>query len=95
MDRLTKLKWANKLLRSKFFVLLTDQESAINLTGASSKSFTDLLALTAQRAELELFSRSLKDLVKEHDKAIKALERRNGKSTSSNKKTSKPKRRVK
>lgn len=68
-----KLKWAKKLLAAKFFVVMTNKESAIAYEGVDPRSFTDVLALTAQAAELQEFYEQLGVLVKEHETAIEAL----------------------
>lgn len=66
-----KIKWAKKLLGAKYFVVMTDKESAIALDGADPESFTDYMALTAQAAEVDEFYLRLGELVKRHQKAVK------------------------
>lgn len=94
-----KLKWAKKLLAAKFFVVMTNKESAIAYEGVDPRSFTDVLALTAQAAELSEFYEQLGLLVKDHEAAIKALTEeddapkttaKRSKKSSSAKNTSKP-----
>lgn len=65
-----KIRWAKKLLQSKFFVLLTDKSSVIALDGVEPDSFNDQMALNAQSAELQAFKTSLTDLITEHDDAL-------------------------
>lgn len=71
--RRARLLWAKKLLKAKYFVVLTDKESVIALDGADPNSFVDVLALTAQSAEVNDFYEILGELVKDHAAAIKAL----------------------
>ena len=68
-----KLKWAKRLLKAKYFVVLTDKESAIAIDGADPSSFTDMLALTAQAAEIDEFYSKLGELVKQHRDAVTKL----------------------
>lgn len=73
MFKAIKLKWANKLLRSRYFVVLTDRESAIALDGVNPDKINDLLALTAQSSALMSFQERLGQLIKDHDKAATKL----------------------
>lgn len=65
-----RLVWAAKLLKSKFFVVMTERESIIALDGAKPESFSDLLALIAQTAELRMFHKNVGELIEAHDEAI-------------------------
>lgn len=65
--------WAKRLLRAKFFVVMTEKESAIMFDGANPDEFTDLLALTSQAAELELFKEKLQELIDAHTEASAKL----------------------
>lgn len=77
-----RIKWAKKLLGAKYFVVLTDKESAIALDGAKPDSFTDILALSAQAAEVNKFYEMLGELVKQHEAAVEELiGKRDGKKT--------------
>lgn len=73
MSRVTKARWANKLMRAKYFVVLTDKESVIALEGLNPEVFDDILALQAQGAALADFHSKLGVLVKDHDKAARQL----------------------
>lgn len=68
-----KLRWARKLLRAKYFVVMTDTESAIAFEGVNPNSFTDEIALRAQATELQQFYTQLGTLVGEHEEALKKL----------------------
>jgi hypothetical protein len=74
IPRSIKLRWAKKLLRAKYFVVLTDKESVIAFAGVDPENFTDILALTSQAAEVEMFYEALGELTKDHKKAIERLE---------------------
>jgi hypothetical protein len=71
--RTLKLRWAKKLLKAKFFVVMTDTESAIAFEGANPDNFEDVVALAAQTAELENFYQQLGGLVKDHKAAVANL----------------------
>lgn len=66
----TRLKWARKLLRAKYFVILTDKESVIAISGVDPSQFTDAMALAAQTAELVMFRDKLEELIVQHNKAL-------------------------
>lgn len=68
-----KIKWAQKLLKAKFFVVLTDKEAVIAIDGADPRSFTDLMALSSQTAEIEMFLDKLMLLSKDHKAAVDKL----------------------
>jgi hypothetical protein len=68
-----KLLWARRLLRAKYFVVMTDRGSAISFESADPKSLTDAVGIASQRAELQSFYQSISSLIIEHDKAIKKL----------------------
>lgn len=72
--RIVKLRWAKKLAQAKFFVVLTDKESVIALDGVDPNSFTDILALQAQSAELDSFMEALQELKAEHERKLDELE---------------------
>lgn len=72
-----KLKWAKRLLASKYFVLLTDKDSVIALNGVRPDSFEDQIALAAQTAAIEDFADRLQGLKHDHrNAALKTLNRR-------------------
>lgn len=80
MKQATKLKWANKVLRAKNFVVLTDKESIIAVEGVKPMSLNDLVMLSEQAAAIENFIFMLKDLQAEHEDRVKQLmEELNGK----------------
>ena len=70
-----KLKWAQRLLKAKFFIVMTEKESAIAIDGADPFSFDDATALHSQLAELEMYRDSLEELISDHRTAIKRLTR--------------------
>lgn len=71
--RSVKLRWARKILGAKFFVVLTDREGVIALDGADPNQILDVVALTAQSAELQDFADKLSMVIKDHDRAIRKL----------------------
>jgi hypothetical protein len=84
-----KARYVRKLLQAKFFVLLTDKESAIALDGADPDSFSDMLALNAQAAALLAFRDNLNALIRDHDRAIERLSGTGGKRAKTVKKSTK------
>lgn len=68
--RQARILWAKRLLRAKYFVVMTDKESAIAFDGTDPDDFQDQLALRSQTAEIELFYEQLGDLVKRHQEAV-------------------------
>lgn len=68
-----KLKWAYKVLKSKYFVVLTDKESAIMFHGIDPTSFEDVLALDAQTNDLQRFIYELNKLALSHRKQLRKL----------------------
>lgn len=70
--RNAKIAWARKILRAKYFVVLTDKEGVIAFEGVDPKNINDIIAISAQSAELKLFRKELDDLIKRHDKEVKA-----------------------
>lgn len=68
-----KVNWAKKLLRAKYFVAMTDKASVIALDAADPEDFTDLMALSAQMAEVEAFQEQLSEFVERHKQAIQKL----------------------
>jgi hypothetical protein len=65
--------WAKKLLRARYFVVMTDKESAIAFDGFNPDDFNDVLALHAQTVEVEIFYQRLGELVKQHQSAVNKL----------------------
>lgn len=68
-----KLKWAKRVLQSKYFVILTDKHSVIALQDANPDTFTDRMALAAQAGEVREFHSRLGALIKRHDAALEKL----------------------
>ena len=64
-------RWGYKLARSKYYVVLTDQESVIKFDGVDPESMIDKFSLDAQKASLVAFRGKLDKLIKDHDKALK------------------------
>lgn len=73
MSKRENIKWANKVVRAKHFVVLTDKESALALDGVDPKSFNDMLALQSQAASLRAFKADLEELIKAHDNRVAEL----------------------
>lgn len=86
MNRILKAKWCRKLMRAKYFVLLTDKESVIALEGADPNSMVDVVNLEAQKAELSLFRSKMKTLVKDHEEAITNLSKKRSKRATTSRK---------
>lgn len=74
--RRIKAKWAAKLLRARYFVLLTDTESAICLSAVDPNSIDDTLSLVAQTASIHSFIEKLQEFEKEHNRALQRLTKR-------------------
>lgn len=72
---LTRLKWALKVLKAKHFLLLTDKESIISLSGVDPRNLNDELKLQQQSLEIENFLELLQDFQAEHEKRIARLRR--------------------
>lgn len=68
--RTLQLKWAAKIARARFFVVLTDKEAAIVMDGVEPENIEDKLALQAQTAELRTFHDALGGLIKDHDRVL-------------------------
>lgn len=73
MHKSTKLRWAKKLMRARYYVVLTDKEAVIAMDGVNPKSMNDIVALQAQAAEIEEFSRKLHKLAQDHEKIVGKL----------------------
>jgi hypothetical protein len=71
-------KWARKVRRSQNFVVLTDEESAMNLIGVNPDSFNDLVKLTAQAQALRIFQKKLDKLIIKHEKEVVRFKRKGG-----------------
>lgn len=69
MDKI-KLKWMRKLATSKNFVLLTDDESVINVKNVNLDNFDAVQKIANQQAALELFRSKLTKLIGDYEKAI-------------------------
>lgn len=65
-----RLKWGGKLLRSRNFLVMTDDEAVINFEGKPPYTFDDGLELADQAQTLELFRDNLAELSKEHDEMV-------------------------
>lgn len=68
-----KLLWAKRLMRARFFVVLTDTGSAIGLRGVNPESIEDVVALKAQQAEIKRYAVQLQEVIDKHDRAINEL----------------------
>lgn len=65
-----KLIWAKRLLRAKYFVVMTDKASVIAFDGVEPGDMTDMTVLDLQQAELKMFNDDLVRLMKRHQQAI-------------------------
>lgn len=66
-------RWARKVLFSKSFLVVTDDESALFLDVKNPKKLTSVVSLQAQAATLKMFTNRLQSLIREHDKALEKL----------------------
>lgn len=82
-------KWAAKLLRTKNFVVLTDDESAIFIDNNEPKGFDTYMTLAAQSSAIDHFIKSLKRVKSEHDKTLRAFAGANTVKKTSSSKTDK------
>ncbi len=69
----TRTKWAARIMRARYFVVLTERESVIYLKGVKPEEFEDVVALAAQCAELEDFQDKLKDMIERHEAQVYKL----------------------
>jgi hypothetical protein len=70
---LVRVRWAWRLLRAKYFVVLTDKASCFMLDVADPSLESDKLALHAQTAELQMFKNALDEAIKQHQEAVDNL----------------------
>lgn len=68
-----RLRWAKKLLRAKYFVVMTDTQAMIALDAADPNELHDVVALAAQSAELQAFYDKLGELIHQHSIILRAL----------------------
>lgn len=73
MSKRIKARWASKIMRSKYFVVLTDKEAGMYLEGANPEDMNDQIALAAQVTELKDFSDRLKTLITDHNVILRKL----------------------
>lgn len=66
MSKALRYKWARKLTKAKYFVVLTDKESVISLEGVQPEDMHDVLALQSQAVALQDFYDRLGELIKAH-----------------------------
>lgn len=69
MDR-TKLMWMRKLALSTNYVLLTDDESVINIKKIDLTDFANVQVIANQQASLERFRHNLTKLITDYEKAL-------------------------
>lgn len=70
---LNKLKWAYRLLFSRHYVIMLDEEAVICFNGIRPDHMEDQLELVQQTSSLLMFRDKLDDLILRHDKAIEKL----------------------
>jgi len=73
MRRSVNARWAGKIMRAKNFVILTDKESVICMSGLKPAKLDDHIMLAAQAAELEAFDLKLQSLIKQHQRVINKM----------------------
>lgn len=73
MSKLPNVKWANKVLKARHFIVLTDKESVIAIDGMDPNSMNDLLALQAQAASIKDFQDMLNELQQRHKVRVAEL----------------------
>jgi hypothetical protein len=73
LNKYLKARWARKLIRAKYFVVLTDTESVISMDGVDPGSFTDVIALQAQLVSVKEFEKQVAELRKRHEKMVVKL----------------------
>lgn len=90
-----RLQWAKRLIGARYFIAMTDTEAVIALDAADPDTITDIVALTAQAAELEAFYDKLGELINRHQDIMRAYDKMakgiNEKTTTVRSKTSEPK----
>lgn len=73
MSKRVNARWAAKVLKAKYFVVLTDTESALALDGVDPDSINDMVALQSQTASIAAFKRDLTELEKVHKQHLQSL----------------------
>lgn len=63
-----KLRWANKLIKSNTFVVITDKSSAMYIPDA--KNITDEIRIVSQLASLRSFREALDGVIKDFEKKV-------------------------
>lgn len=90
-----RLQWAKRLIGARYFIAMTNREAVIALDAADPATITDIVALTAQAAELEMFYDKLGELIQQHNGILasyaKTSKGANGKTATVHTKTSNPK----
>ncbi len=72
----SKIGLAVSLLRSKTYVLLTDDKAVVSIPLVDMTKFDNILLLTAQAAALDEFQSRLADLALEHEQHVELLTNR-------------------
>jgi len=70
------LRWSRRVLFSRNFLVVTDEEAALFLDINNPKKLTSIVTLQYQSATLKMFSNRLQSLMREHDKALEKLRKR-------------------
>jgi hypothetical protein len=70
MRKSVNARWAAKVMKARNFVILTDKESVICMSGMRAAKLDDHILLASQAAELEVFDLKLQSLIKDHRKAV-------------------------
>lgn len=71
-----KLKLILSILRTKSYVILTDDRAVASIPVVDIDTFDNVLLLSGQTAALQEFQARLYDLIIEHEEAIDLLARR-------------------
>lgn len=79
-DYRIRLRWARKIMSARSFIVLTDNESILALSGVDPTTLGDFETLVHQRLEIEDFIEKLEVLARAHSAKIAQITGRdNGK----------------
>lgn len=69
MDRIN-LTWSRKLLRTRNFVVITDDDAVIRIKGGAPETMEDMIQLASQQAAMVMFRDRLNKLIKAHGRIL-------------------------
>lgn len=67
-----RVKWAQRILKAKFFVALTEKDAVIYLKGADPTTFEDETALVSQAVTIDTYIKRLQQLRRSHDQVLES-----------------------